>query len=109
MKYLLFFLFFFFYILAAFSQNALAVKVDSTKELMNVEVSCGQCKFGLSGKGCALAIRIKGQAFFVDGTSIDEHGDAHATDGFCNAIRNAQVQGEVINGRFKVTYFKLLE
>ena len=81
---------------------------DSTKKLMEVEASCGQCKFGLQGTDCDLAVRIDGKAFYVDGTSIDEHGDAHANDGFCNAIRKAKVQGEVVDNRFKATYFKLV-
>ena len=52
-----------------------------------VEAACGQCLFGLTGDGCDLAIRVDGQAYFVDGTNIDEHGDAHAEDGFlqCNS------------------------
>ena len=61
------------------------------------------------GKGCHLAVRINGKAYFVDGTTIDEHGDAHASDGFCEAIKKAEVQGEVVGGRFKVTYFKLIK
>jgi uncharacterized protein DUF6370 len=73
-----------------------------------VEVSCGECKFGMEGKGCDLAVRIDGKSYFVDGTKIDQHGDAHAEDGFCSAIRQAEVTGEVINGRFKATSFKLL-
>lgn len=80
----------------------------STKKLMTVEAACGQCQFKLKGKGCNLAIRTKGKAYFVDGTGIDDHGDAHATDGFCNKIRKASVQGEVIDGRFKASYFQLL-
>ena len=51
---------------------------------------------------------IDGKAYFVDGTKIDDHGDAHAEDGFCEAIRKAEVQGKVVDGRFKATYFKLL-
>jgi len=81
---------------------------DSTKKIQVVETACGQCQFGLKEKGCLLAVRIKGQAYFVDGTTIDEHGDAHAEDGFCNAIRKAEVQGTVVKGRFSATYFKLL-
>lgn len=81
---------------------------DKNKELLTVDASCGQCKFGLSGKSCDLAVRINGQAYFVDGSHIDSHGDAHADDGFCNAIRKAQVQGEIVNNRFKASYFKLL-
>ncbi|RYU75844.1 hypothetical protein EWM57_19360 [Hymenobacter persicinus] len=73
-----------------------------------VEASCGQCRLGLPGKSCDLAVRLNGQAYFVDGTSIDAHGDAHAKDGFCQAIRQAQVQGEIVDNRFKATYFRLL-
>jgi hypothetical protein len=62
----------------------------------------------MAGKGCNLAVRIKGKSYFVDGTSIDEHGDAHADDGFCKAIRKAEVQGKVVKNRFVATYFKLL-
>src|SRR5688500_6700483 len=81
---------------------------DPNKKLQVVEASCGQCKFELPGKGCDLAVRIDGKAYFVDGYGIDSHGDAHADDGFCNAIRKAEVQGEVVDGKFKVTYFVLL-
>ena len=81
---------------------------DSTKKIQVVEASCGECQFGLHGKSCDLAVRINGKAYFVDGTSIDEHGDAHAKDGFCEAIRKAEVQGEIVSNRFKATYFKLV-
>ena len=84
-------------------------KLDSTKKVLVVEASCGQCQFGLAGTDCDLAVRIDGKAYYVDGSHIDDHGDAHADDGFCNAIRKAEVQGEVINNRFKATYFKLVK
>lgn len=95
--------------MAAFGQQpAKPISVpDSTKKIQVVETACGQCQFGLKEKGCSLAVRINGQAYFVDGTTIDEHGDAHAEDGFCNAVRKAEVQGTVVKGRFKATYFKL--
>ena len=73
-----------------------------------VEASCGQCQFKLEGKSCDLAVRIEGKAYFVDGSDIDEHGDAHAKDGFCQKIRKALVSGQVVNNRFKATSFKLL-
>lgn len=83
-------------------------KPDTTKKIQIVEVSCGECKFHLKGKSCDLAVRINGKAYFIDGADIDSFGDAHANDGFCKAIRKAEVQGEVVNNRFKVTYIKLL-
>ncbi len=74
-----------------------------------VEVSCGQCQFGMeSQKGCDLAVRIDGKSYFVDGTKIDDHGNAHAKDGFCSAIRKAKVTGKIVNNRFLATTFVLL-
>lgn len=73
-----------------------------------VEASCGQCQFGMEGHGCELAVRIDGKSYFVDGSSIDSHGDTHASDGFCSAIRKAEVVGKVVDNKFKVTSFKLL-
>ncbi len=73
-----------------------------------VDASCGQCQFDLSGAGCELAVRIDGEAYFVDGTSIGDHGNAHAADGFCNAVRHARVSGHVDEGRFVATQFELL-
>ena len=81
---------------------------DPTKKTRIVEAACGECQFGLDGKTCDLAVRIDGKSYFVDGTHIDSHGDAHSKDGFCNAIRKAEVQGEIVQGRFQVSYFKLL-
>ena len=83
-------------------------KPDPNKKIQVVEASCGECQFGLEGKSCDLAVRIDGKPYFVDGTTIDEHGDAHAKDGFCKAVRKAEVQGEIVNNRFKATYFRLL-
>lgn len=82
---------------------------ENKKDIKVVEVSCGQCKFAMKDKtGCDLAVRIDGKSHFVEGTSIDDHGDAHATDGFCSAIRKAEVVGEIKDNKFVVTYFKLL-
>ena len=82
---------------------------DPNKKVQVVETACGECQFKLAGKGCNLAVRIDSNSYFVDGTEINSHGDAHAKDGFCNAVRKAEVQGNLVNDRFKVTYFKLLK
>jgi hypothetical protein len=109
MKKLFFVLFFSAWAFGAMAQaKKPAVQPDSTKALQVVDASCGQCKFGLKGKGCSLAVRINDKAYFVDGSDIDSHGDAHADDGFCNKIRKAKVQGEVVDNRFKATYFQLM-
>ena len=73
-----------------------------------VEAACGECQFGMPGKGCDLAVRMDGQSYFVDGAGIDDHGDAHALDGLCNAVRKARVAGKVQDGRFVAKAFELL-
>ncbi len=100
-----------FFMLAAFGQNGHGKTIlpDPGKPIQIVEAACGECKFGLHGKSCDLAVRINGKSYFVDGTGIDSPGDAHAKEGMCNAIRKAEVQGEIIDGRFKASYFKLIE
>lgn len=99
-----------------FSTILLAQKADSTakstepkkSEAQVVEASCGQCQFGMKGKGCDLAVRIDGKSYWVEGTDIHSHGDAHGKDGFCNAIRKAKVEGKIEKDRFKATSFVLL-
>jgi len=75
-----------------------------------VEAGCGQCQFRMTEKsGCDLAVKINGISYFVDGTTIHDHGDEHADDGFCRAIRQAKVKGEIIDGRFKAESFTLVK
>ena len=85
--------------------------VNPKSEKQIVELSCGQCQFGLtSEKGCDLAARIDGKTYFVDGADIDDFGDAHDEEiGFCEVIRTAELEGEIIDGRFKVSNVKMLD
>jgi len=94
-----------------FVLNSTLILAQAKKEnskIQIVEASCGQCQFGMEGKSCDLAVRIDWKSYFVEGTNIDSHGDAHADDGFCASIRKAEVIGEIKDNKFVVTYFKLL-
>ena len=82
---------------------------DPNKKIQTVEASCGQCQFKMKGKGCMLAVRFNGKPYFVDKAKIDDFGDAHDVMGFCNAIRKAKVQGEVVDGKFVASYFELVD
>ena len=82
---------------------------DPNKKILVVDVSCGKCNFNMGGETCKLAVRIKGKSYFVDGASLDDYGDAHAKAGMCSKVRKAKVQGEIVDNKFKATYFKLLE
>jgi hypothetical protein len=86
----------------------LAQDKKENSKIQIVEASCGQCQFKMEGKSCDLAVRIDGKSYFVEGTNIDSHGDAHAADGFCASIRKAEVIGEIKDNKFVVTRFKLL-
>lgn len=96
--------------LSSFAQKDLAkAAIPATdKKIQLVEVSCGKCKLGLVGKTCDMAVRINGKSYYADGASIDDFGDAHAGDGMCNAIRQAEVQGELVKDRFVISYIKVL-
>ena len=58
-------------------------------------------------KRCNLAIQINDEAYDVKGTGIDDHGDSHAKDGFCNAIRMPKVSGIIKKGVFTADLFSL--
>ena len=81
---------------------------EQLAEGTSVEAACGECMFELPGNGCDLAVRINEKAYFVDGATIDNHGDAHADDGLCNAIREAKVKGQIVDGRFIAESFELI-
>lgn len=82
---------------------------DSTRlENEVVEIACGECQFAMEGDSCDLAIWYQGKSYFVEGSDIDEHGDAHADDGLCNRIRSARVTGEIKRNRFQATRVELL-
>jgi hypothetical protein len=93
----------------SFAQDSTALKLDPTKKVWIVEAACGQCQFNMAGKGCTLAVKIKGKSYFVEKAHIDAFGDAHDTEGFCNAIRKAKVQGKIVDDKFVATYFELLQ
>jgi hypothetical protein len=104
----LFFLFF----LAAFTATAQtkpAGKLDTSKPVLILEASCGTCNFEMKGKGCFLAVKYEGKAYAVEGTGLDDHGDAHEEKGFCMAVRKAKVQVSLKGDKFVVTYFELLK
>lgn len=89
----------------------LSFACKNNTETKVVEMSCGQCQFGLTSQdGCDLAVRFDNKAYFVEGADIDDFGDAHDKDtGFCEAIRKAEVIGKIEADRFKVSSVKMLD
>ena len=73
-----------------------------------VDVSCGICQFDMTGDECELAARIDDKLYYIEGAKIDEHGDAHAEDGFCSTVRKAQITGQIKHGVLITSSFELL-
>ena len=69
----------------------------------NVLVSCGMCNFLTGDNDCSLAVKIGPRVLKVDGVGIDDHGDSHASDGYCNVIKKKYVEGIVRKNLFLPT------
>lgn len=84
--------------------------VSKQQKEMNqiVEISCGICQFDMTGDKCDLAARIDDKTYYIEGSSFEDHGDEHADDGFCNAVRQAQITGQIKHGILMVSSIELL-
>jgi len=67
----------------------------------NVLISCGMCNFMNGDRNCALAIKVGSKVLSVKDVGIDEHGDSHSKDGYCNVIKKVYVEGRVKGKSFK--------
>jgi len=93
--------------LVSFGQKTLKEKTEIN--LVKAEAACGICMLNMQGEECELAVKNKDSKYYVIGTGIDDHGNAHSKKGFCNAIRKAEIQGKVINNKYHITYFELVK
>ncbi len=92
-------------LMLAFSVSVFAQKVTN----QYVEASCGMCNFDQKNdRGCALAVRMDNKVYYVEGTSIKDHGNPHAEDGFCKVVKKAKVSGEIKNGKLYASSFTVL-
>ena len=67
----------------------------------NVLISCGMCNFMNGDNDCALAIKVGRDVLSLKDVGIDDHGDSHAKDGYCNVIKKVYVEGRVRGKTFK--------
>lgn len=84
-------------------------KINKSGKIQGLALaSCGMCNFGVkNNKECSLAIKINEKVYSVKGTGIDDHGNSHGKDGFCNAVRIANIKGTVKKGVFESENFVL--
>lgn len=100
-----------FFLLAA--TTVLLFACGSTKQageniIGTYNVSCGMCNFDMTGDDCALAIEVNDKYYYVEGSTLEAHGDAHAEDGLCTVVRQAQVKGSIQHGVFVAEKFEML-
>ena len=89
--------------------NTLVTAVPEDGNIEGIVItSCGTCKLGVKGGGCSLSVKIGDTVYPVTGTGIHDHGDAHASDGFCSAVRVAWVKGQVKENIFHSESFVLV-
>ena len=67
----------------------------------NVLISCGMCNFMNGDNDCAIAIKVGRDVLSLKDVGIDDHGDSHAKDGYCNVIKKVYVEGRVRGKTFK--------
>ena len=59
------------------------------------------CNFMNGDNDCALAIKVGRDVLSLKDVGIDDHGDSHAKDGYCNVIKKVYVEGRVRGKTFK--------
>jgi hypothetical protein len=107
------------FLISCFSDEKISVelKPDIVEVITNtnsidgiVYASCGVCNFeSKESYECFLAIKVEDTVFPVEGSDIDDHGDAHAQEGLCNVIHYAEVSGEFKNNIFYAESFNLVK
>ena len=91
--------------------NSLVTAIPETGNIEGfVIASCGMCNFGYKkSRGCSLTIKIGDAIYPVEGTSINDHGDAHSEEGMCSAIRVAYASGKIKKNKFYSDFFTLIK
>jgi len=107
----IFSLFITFLLIVDISTIAQQISLDTSGMRVNliVDTSCAKCQFNKADDECLLAVEIHSEIYYVNGTTIDDHGDAHGSDGFCNVIRKAHVEGVVDGNKFLLEKYSLLK
>ena len=89
--------------------NTLVTAMPEDGDIEGIVItSCGTCKLGVKGGGCSLSVKIADTVYPVVGTGIHDHGDAHANDGFCSAVRVAWAKGKMKENVFHAESFVLV-
>ena len=96
----------FFVLLLLFSVPIFAQKIEN----QTVEAACAMWQFKVkTDKGCAMAVKIEGKVYTVEGIDKKTFGAMHSDDGYCKIMKKAIVSGEIKKGKFYASSFKYVE
>ena len=93
-------------LLISFSANA-----QKKEKQYKVLAACGQCQLDMNSKnGCNLAIQYASKKYWVEGSSLEDHGDEHDPEGgMCQTTRKAEVKGNFKGDKFIASSFILID
>ena len=95
-----------FVFLLVFSVSIFAQKIQN----QTVDAACAMCQFKVkTDKGCAMAVKIDGKVYLVEGMDKKTFGDMHSANGYCKIMKKAVVSGEIKKGKFYATSFRYVD
>ena len=87
--------------------------LTSIPKSVNIEglviASCNKCNLGKkSNRKCSMGIKIGNKVLALE-NDVHDHKSAHSTDGICNALRIAYIDGKVTKNQVKASVFELID
>ena len=74
-----------------------------------VIASCNKCNLGKKDdKKCSMGVQVGKKVYRLKNDNHD-HNAAHKTDGICNSLRVAYVDGQIMMNYLDANYFELLD
>lgn len=84
---------------ASSAQHAESPAPLVASETHEIEAGCAMCIYQMPGiEECVLAVDWNDRHYLVDGSGIDDHGDAHAADGLCLVARPGTMRVRTVAG-----------
>ena len=91
--------------------TSLTINAQEKVKTYKVLAACGQCQLDMNSKsGCELAIQYGGKKYWVEGSTLQDHGDEHDPEGgMCKKTRKAEIQGTFKDKEFHASSFVLID
>lgn len=89
--------------LAGCGSSSVPTASPVTAPKQTVKAACATCIYNMPGvQGCQLAVKIDNTPYLVTGLKVDAH-----KLGLCEGEKNAEIAGQIQNGKFVAQSFEL--